>query len=100
MMWLPNVLLTSRSTFVMSLEKKRASSFISCGKTREEEQAPGIQTPTCHELPCWAGSPVVTMGVCLAKTSFLPLGCQGWGESPRARGTFVRACAQLLWAGR
>ena len=41
MMWLPNVLLTSRSTFVMSLEKNRVSSFISCGKTREEEQASG-----------------------------------------------------------
>ena len=41
MMWLPNVLLTSRSTCVMSLEETRASSFISCGKTGEEEQASG-----------------------------------------------------------
>ena len=41
MMWLPNILLTSRSTCVMSLEETRASSFISCGKTGEEEQASG-----------------------------------------------------------
>ena len=41
MMWLPNVLLMSRSTCVMSLEETRASSFISCGKTGEEEQASG-----------------------------------------------------------
>ena len=32
--------------------------------------------PTCHELLCWAGSPGATMGVCPAKTSFLPLGGQ------------------------
>ena len=82
MMWLPNVLLTSMSTCVMSLEETRASSFISCGKPGEEEQASGTQTPTCHQMPSWAGSPGVTMGVCPAKTSFLPLGCQGWGESP------------------
>ena len=43
-MWLLNVLLTSRSTCVMSLEETRASSFISCGKTGEEEQASGTET--------------------------------------------------------
>ena len=75
-MWLPNVLLMSRSICMMSLDETRASSFISCGKTREEEQASVTQTPTCHELPCWTGSPVVTMGVCPAETSFLPLGGQ------------------------
>ena len=66
----------------MSLEETRASSFISCGKTGEEEPASGTQTPTCHQLPSWAGSPGATMGVCPAKTSFLPLGGQGRRESP------------------
>ena len=32
---------------------------------------------TSHKLPCWAGSPGATMGMCPAKTSFLPLGGQG-----------------------
>ena len=82
MVWLPNVLLKSKSTCVMSLEETRASSFISCGKTGEEEQASGKQTPTSHELPCWAGSPGATMGVCPAKTSFLSLGGQGRRECP------------------
>ena len=76
MVWLLNVLLTSKSTSKMSLEETRASSFISCGKPGEEEQASGTQTPTCHELLCWAGSPGATMGVCPAETSFLPLGGQ------------------------
>ena len=52
----------------------------SCGKTGEEEQASRTQNPTCHELPCCSGSPVVTMGVCLEETSFLPLGSQGWRD--------------------
>ena len=81
-MVVPNVLLTSKSTCVMSLEETRASSFISCGKTGEEEQASGKQTPTSHELPCWAGSPGATMGVCTAETSFLPLGGRAWQECP------------------
>ena len=38
-MWLLNFLMMSRSICVMSLEETRASSFISCGKTGEEEQA-------------------------------------------------------------
>ena len=38
--------------------------------------------PTCHEVPCWAGSPGATMGVCPAETSFLPLGGQGRRECP------------------
>ena len=42
------------------LEETRASSFISCGKTGEEELASGIQIPTCLS---WAGSPGATMGV-------------------------------------
>ena len=75
-MVVPNVLLTSKSTCVMSLEETRTSSFISCGKTGEEEQASGKQTLTSHELLCWAGSPGATMGVCPAETSFLPLGGQ------------------------
>ena len=41
MMWLLNFLMMSRSICVMSLEETRASSFISCGKTGEEEQASG-----------------------------------------------------------
>ena len=82
MVWLLNVLLTSKSTCVKSLEETRASSFISFGKTGEEEQVSGTQTPTCHELPCWAGSPVATMGVCPAETSFLPLGGRAWQECP------------------
>ena len=86
MMWLPNILLTSRPICVMSLEETRASSFISCAKTGEEEPASGTQTPTCHQLQSWAGSPGVTMGVCPAKTSFLPLGGRGW-----------RQCAPCPW---
>ena len=86
MVWLPNVLLTSRPICVMSLEETRSSSFISCGKTGEEEPASGTQTPTCHQLPSWAGSPGATMGVCPAKTSFLPLGGRGW-----------RQCAPCPW---
>ena len=99
-MWLPNVLLTSRYTCMMSLEETRASSFISFGKTGEEEQASGTQTPTCHELLCWAGSLGPPWECVLPKPlSFL------WearhGESVhRARDTCVRTCAQLLWAGR
>ena len=86
MVWLPNVLLTSRPICVMSLEETRASSFISSGKTGEEELASGTQTPTCHQVLSWAGSPGATMGVCPAKPFFLPLG--GWGQlAPRARGT-------------
>ena len=38
--------------------------------------------PTCHEVPCWAGSPGATMGVCTAETSFLPLGGRAWRECP------------------
>ena len=41
MMWLLNFLMMSRSICVMSLEETRGSSFISCGKTGEEEQASG-----------------------------------------------------------
>ena len=66
----------------MSLEETRASSFISCGKTGEEEPASGTQTPTCHQLPSWAGSPGATMGVCPAKNSVFPLGGWGWRECP------------------
>ena len=62
---------------MMSLEETRASSFISYGKTGEEELASGTQSPTCHQVLSWAGSPGATMGVCRAETSFLPLG--GWG---------------------
>ena len=99
-MWLQNVLLTSRSPSVMSLEETRASSFISCGKTGEEEQASGIQTLTCLKLLCWAGSPGATMGVCPAETSFLPLGGREWWECPPCPWNCVKACDQLLWAGR
>ena len=99
-MWLPNVLLTSRSTCVMSLEETRASSFISCGKTGEEEQVSGTQTPTCHELPCWAGSPVATMGVGLPKHPVLPWEAGDGGSAHRAHGNCVRACPKLLWVGR
>ena len=38
--------------------------------------------PTCHKVPCWAGSPGATMVVCPAETSFLPLGGQGRRECP------------------
>ena len=81
-------------------EETRASSFISCGKTGEEELASGTQNPTCHQVLSWAGSPGVTMGVCPAKPSFLPLG--GWGqlECPPCPWNCVRACAQLLWVER
>ena len=41
---------------------------------------------TSHKLPCWAGSPGATMGMCPAKTSFLPLGGQG-----------RRECLPCLW---
>ena len=71
-----------------------------CGKPGEEEQASGTQTPTCHELLCWAGSPGATMGVCPAETSFLPLGGWGWRECPPCPWNCVRACAQLWWVGR
>ena len=50
MTWLLNILLMSRSPSVMSLEETRVSSFISCGKTGEEEPASGTQTPTCLPL--------------------------------------------------
>ena len=95
-MWLPNVLLMSRSICVMSLDETKASSFISCGKTGEEEQALGIQTLTCHELMCRAGSPRATVGVCPAESSFLPLEGWGWWECPPCPWNCVRACAQLL----
>ena len=52
--------------------------------------------PTCHEVPCWAGSPGATMGVCPAETpSFLWEGREG-GSAHHAHGTCVTACAQLL----
>ena len=63
----------------MSLEETSAYSFISCGKTGEEELASGTQTPSCLS---WAGIPGATMGVSTAKTSFLPLGGQERRESP------------------
>ena len=50
----------SRSTCVMYLEETRSSSFISCEKTWEEELASGTQTPTCHQVLSWAGSPGAT----------------------------------------
>ena len=52
--------------------------------------------PNCHEVPCWAGSPGATMGVCPAETpSFLWEGREG-GSAHHAHGTCVTACAQLL----
>lgn len=82
MVWLPKVLLTSWSICVMSLEETRASSFISCGKTGEEELVSRTQTLTSHQLRSWAGSPGSTVGVCPAETSFIPLGGRGRRECP------------------
>ena len=100
MMWLLNFLMMSRSICVMSLEETRASSFISCGKTGEQEPTSGTQTPTCHELPCWAGSPGATMGVGLLKPPAFPWEAEDGGSAHRAHGTCVRACPKLLWVGR
>ena len=38
--------------------------------------------PTCHKVPCWAGSPGATMGVSTAENSFLSLGGRAWWECP------------------
>ena len=67
---------------------------------RVEELASGTQTPTCHQVLSWAGSPGASMVVCPSKTSFLPLG--GWGrqEGPLCLWNCVRAWAEPLWAGR
>ena len=99
MMWLLKFLMMSRSIYVISLEETRATSFISCGKTGEEELSSGTQTLTCHQVLSWAGSPGATMGVCPAETSFLPLGGWGWRECPPCPWNCVRACAQLWWVG-
>ena len=58
------------------------SSFISCGKTGEEELASGTQTTACPQLPSWAGSPGATMGMCPTENSFLLLGGRGQPECP------------------
>ena len=84
----------------MSLDETRASSFISCGKTGEQEPASGTQTLTCHELPCCAGSPGDTMGVGLPKPPTLPWVAGDGGSTHQAHETCVRVCSKLLWASR
>ena len=68
-------------------------SFISCGKTGEEELASGTQTITCLS---WAGSPGATMEWVLPKPPSFLWEARDGESAHRAHGTCVTACAQLL----
>ena len=103
-MWLLNVLLTSRSTCVISLEETRASSFISCGKTGEQ----GHTTTHNHDRDTDSDLSRAAMlgrepwghhGSGSAETSCLSLGGRGRRECPPSPWDLCEGLSQAVVGG-